>query len=320
MTRASVVVFGPGYDDYRTELDVLAPLGVERVEPVGLDDPDRDARLAEADAVLVREAPLREEAIERMARCRAIVRYGVGLDNVALDAATRRGIYVANVPDYGTDEVAEHALALILAVVRRIAQRDRDIRAGAWGVGPRQKISGMVGSTLGLVGFGRIAEAVARKASGFGLRTTFAYDPERASFPPGVVSTDLDTLLRESDIVSLHAPLTATTHHLIGEEQLAIMRDGVVLVNTARGGLIDETALVRVLKSGHLRGVGLDVFEVEPLRADSELRDCENVVLSDHAAWYSEASLTRLKRSAAQEVARCLAGEPPLNWVNRWTA
>lgn len=318
MNPPIVVVFGPGYDDYRTELDVLAPHGVEHIEPVGLDGPDRDARLAAADAVLVREAPLPAERIAKLERCRVIVRYGVGLDNVDLAAAERHRIPVANVPDYGADEVAEHALALILSVARRVTQRDRDVRSGAWGIGHRQPIRRLAGSTLGLVGFGRIAETLWRKASGIGFRETLAVDPVRDAYPPGVRRVDLDTLLRRSDVVSLHAPLTPTTRRMIAAPQLEAMRDGAILVNTARGGLVDPAALVDALTRGRLLGAGLDTFDEEPLPHDDPLRTVENAVLTDHTAWYSETSLDELQRGAAHEVARVLAGEAPQNWVNRW--
>ncbi len=319
MTPPVVVVFGPGYDDYRTELEVLAPLGVERIEPVATDAPDADDRLAAADVVLVREAPLTAERIASLDRCRAIVRYGVGVDNVDLEAAAARRIYVANVPDYGSHEVAEHALALMLAVVRRVAQRDRAVRAGAWGVGVREPIARLAGSTLGLIGFGRIAETLWRKTAGLELGATLVHDPLRSSFPEGVRPVDLDTLLAEADVISLHAPLTDATHHLVNAERLARLRPGAVLVNTARGGLVDETALLAALDEGRLRGAGLDVFEREPLPADHPLRERPEVVLTDHTAWYSDTSLEELQRGAATEAARVLRGEEPASWVNRWS-
>ena len=320
MTSPTVVVFGTGYDDYRTELDVLAPLGVERIEPVAVDAPNADARLNAADVVLVRESPLPAERIGRLDRCRAIVRYGVGVDNIDLEAAAARGIYVANVPDYGSHEVAEHALALILATARRIAQRDRAVRAGAWGVGSREPIARLAGSTLGLVGFGRIAEALWRKTAGLGFEATLVHDPVRTSFPDGVRPVDLESLLAEADVISLHAPLTAATRHLIDADGLAHVRPGAVLVNTARGGLIDEAALLVALDEGRLRGAGLDVFEEEPLPADHPLRQRPQVVLTDHTGWYSDASLDELQRGAATEAARVLRGEEPENWVNRWAS
>ncbi len=320
MTSPTVVVFGTGYDDYRTELDVLAPLGVERIESVAVDAPNADARLNAADVVLVRESPLPAERIGRLDRCRAIVRYGVGVDNIDLEAAAARGIYVANVPDYGSHEVAEHALALILATARRIAQRDRAVRAGAWGVGSREPIARLAGSTLGLVGFGRIAEALWRKTAGLGFEATLVHDPVRTSFPDGVRPVDLESLLAEADVISLHAPLTAATRHLIDADGLEHVRPGAVLVNTARGGLIDEAALLAALDEGRLRGAGLDVFEEEPLPADHPLLQRPQVVLTDHTGWYSDASLDELQRGAATEAARVLRGEEPENWVNRWAS
>lgn len=318
MTPPRVVVYGPGYDDYRTEVDVLAPYGVERIDPIPIDAPDADARLATADIVLVREAPLPAGRIARLQRCRAIVRYGVGVDNIDLEAATSRRIYVANVPDYGSHEVAEHALALILAVARRVPRRDREVREGAWGLGARQPIARLAGSTLGLIGFGRIAETLWRKASGLGFRATLVSDPERSTLPDGVRRVPLDVLLKEADIVSLHAPLTDATRHLIDRDALAKMRDGAILVNTARGGLIDEAALIAALEAGKLHGVGLDVFEEEPLASGHPLRTQPDAVLTDHTGWYSSSSLDELQRGAAAEAARVLQGDAPRNWVNRW--
>ncbi len=318
MTPPVIVVFGHGYDTYRSELDVLAPYGVEHIEPVPVDAPNAAERLAAADIVLVREAPLPSDLIGSMASCKAIIRYGVGVDNIDLSAAAEHGIYVANVPDYGTDEVAEHALALLLDVARRVTQRDRFVRQGGWGVGAQEPIDRIAGSTLGLIGFGRIAERLWQKTAGLGLAGTLAFDPVRSTFPEGVTPVELDRLLEEADLISLHAPLTPATLHLMNAERIALLKPRAVLVNTARGGLIDERALVAALERGALRGAGLDVFADEPLPDGHPLRRRRDVVLTDHAGWYSEASLDELQRGAAREAARVLGGSPPENWINRW--
>ena len=310
-----VVVYGRGYDDYAIETDVLRPLGVPRIEEVSEGD---EHALESATAILVRETPLGAERIATLRCCRAIVRYGIGVDNIDLGAAARRGIFVANVPDYGVQEVATHALALYLAVVRRIPGRDRAVRSGAWNAGAAEPLPPVSGLTLGLVGFGRIGEALHRKARGIGFARTLAYDPYRASWPDDVTPGELDAVLAGADLISLHAPLTPATHHLVDRAGLALVRSGAVIVNTARGGLIDERALADALREGRLFGAGLDVFEQEPPAPDNPLLACDRVVLSDHAAWYSSASLDALHRGAAEEVARVLSGRPPAAWVNRW--
>lgn len=311
-----VVVYGPGYDDYRRELAVLAPLGVERIDEV---QPDRDGdALRGADAVLVRQAPMPASVIESLERCRVIVRYGIGVDNVDLEAARARRIYVANVPAYGVDEVATHALALFLAVLRGTARRDRVLREGRWdgrGVGPVPRLKGLA---LGVVGFGRIGEELHRKARCMGFASTLAYDPYRNAWPADVEPCELDDLLERADFVSLHAPLTEETRHLVDARRLALMRSTAVLVNTARGGLVDEDALAVALEERRLLGAGLDVFEREPPDVSHPLFRCERAVLTDHTAWSSAAALDELQRGAAEEARRVLSGGQPASWVNPW--
>lgn len=317
-----VVVLEPGYADYATETAVLAPFGAT-MAPLAWNG-DRDAitrAVADADAVLTRESPVSAEAIAAMTRCRIIVRYGVGTDNIDLKAAAARGIPVANVPSYGLDAVSDQAVALMLAVNRRIVTRDREVRAGTWGVGQKQRILPLRGATLGLFGFGRIAHRALEKFRAFGFARTLVVDP---SITPdeardaNVTPTDLDTLCRESDVISLHAPLVESTRHVFDARALGLMKPTAILVNVGRGPLVDEAALVEALRAGRLFGAGLDVFEQEPPPADHPLMSLPNVVLSDHTAWYSEASVTELQTKAAEEVARALRGERPVAWVNRW--
>jgi D-3-phosphoglycerate dehydrogenase len=316
-----VVLVDTGYAQYEAERSLLSPLGAELVEARcgGQQEAIADA-VREADLVLVREAPLTRETIYGMTRARGIIRYGVGVDNIDLGAARERRIYVANVPDYGSDDVAEHALALMLSLSRRITQRDRAVRAGAWGVGQREVVHRLSERTLGLVGFGRIARALQAKTSGLGLAATLAFDPVARDFPAGVEAATLPELLARADLISLHAPLTAETRHLLGEREFAALRPGTLLVNTARGGLIDEAALLAALQSGQLSGAGLDVFENEPLAPEHPLRALDNVILTDHAGWYSEESLADLQRLAGEEAVRILSGASPRSWVNPWTS
>lgn len=315
---ARVFVVGAGYRDHATEGAILAPFGVRRLESTAPDAANAAEAWAMADALLVREAPIDAAVIERLERCRVIVRYGVGVDNIDLDAARRKRIYVANTPGYGVDEVSTHALALLLAVARRVAARDRAVRAGAWGIGQAEPMEPITGRTLGLVGFGAIGRAFLAKMRAFTPRRVLVHDPYATALPADVEGVDLDTLCAEADLISLHAPLTPETRHAIDAARLARMQPHAILVNTGRGGLVDELALATALREGRIAGAGIDVFEREPPDRDHPLLQVDGVVVSDHTGWYSEASVRELQRRAAEEVARVLGGEAPVAWVNRW--
>ncbi|EAQ03257.1 putative D-isomer specific 2-hydroxyacid dehydrogenase family protein [Pseudooceanicola batsensis HTCC2597] len=322
MTKV-VAVLEPGYADYATERALLAEHGVEVVAV-----PESEAAapaLARLDpvAVLLRERPFGAGEIAAAPGLRGVVRYGVGVDNIDLAAAREAGIYVANVPDYGAEhEVSDHAVALYLAVNRRIPARDAEVRSGGWGVGQAAMIPGRRAAVLGLVGYGRIARAAAAKFRALGFVRVLAHDPgvpDAELRREGVTPADPDTICREADVISLHAPLVAGTHHIIDARRIALMKPTTILVNVARGGLVDEPALAAALAEGRIFGAGIDVFEDEPpAPAANPLFEAPNTVLTDHGAWYSEASVERLQTLAAQEVARVLAGQPPENWVNRW--
>ena len=273
--------------------------------------------IADADAVLVRESPVTAQALAGAPRLQGIVRYGIGVDNVDREAAAARRIYVANVPDYGTEDVSDHAVALLLAVARRVVTRDAFVRTGGWYAGSHERMHRLSGKTLGLVGYGRIARAVERKLRAFGIARVLVFDPY-ADLPSTVEAVSMEALCREADYLSLHAPLTAETYHILNDERLALCKPTAIIVNTSRGSLIDEQALTVALAAGRIHGAGLDVFEQEPPSRESLLFRLANVVLSDHTGWYSEESVTELQRKAAEEVARILSGEEPLNWINRW--
>lgn len=314
-----VVIINAQYPHYEVEKAALTPFGADIEDVNTHGDPARVIEaVRDADAVMVRETPITAEAIAAMTRCKVIVRYGVGVDNIDLAAARERRIYVANVPDYGSEEVSDHALALLMSVARRVTQRDRDVRKGVWGVGPRQPIYSLRGRTLGVVGFGRIGRAFHRKASALGFARTLVFDPYVKTAEPGIELVDIDELCREADVISLHTPLTQETRHLINRDRFSLMKPGVILVNTARGGIVDEQALVDALRSGRVSGAGLDVFEQEPLPLDHPLLAFDNVVVTDHTGWYSEESVTELQTKATQEVVRVFRGERPRSWVNRW--
>ena len=254
--------------------------------------------------------------LDGLPRVRVLVRYGVGVDGIDLAAATDHGVPVVNVPDYGTDEVANHAVALLLALARKINRLDRQTRSGGWDVFRIGPVTRLAGQTVGIFGCGRIGSAVARKLSGFDVRL-LGCDPYVATFPPGVQPVAFERLLAESDYVTIHCPLTDETRHAFDAESLARMRSSAVLINTARGGVVDTRALVEALQQGDLAGAGLDVLEHEPIDPASPLLRMEQVIVTPHAAWYSEEGRSDLKRRAAEEAVRVLHGERPRNCVNR---
>lgn len=315
-----IVVIEPGYLNYSAEENILQDWDPQFVVvPANASLEEKLRQVSNADAIMVREATVSRPMIEAMQQCRVIVRYGVGVDNIDSQAAKEKGIYVANVPDYGSEDVAEHALALLLAATRRIATRNRDVRDGQWGIGQREPMFRLAGKILGVVGFGRISRCFVQKASGIGFKRILVVDPlltDKQASQAGVTRVNLDTLCREADFISLHAPLTPDTHHLIGEAELAKMKPSAVLVNTSRGGLIDEQALINALLQQRIFAAGLDVFESEPLSAKSPLLQMDNTLCTDHTAWFTEESVVELQNKAAHEVRRAFEGEHPLNWVN----
>ncbi|MFN8636791.1 MAG: C-terminal binding protein [Chloroflexota bacterium] len=319
MPRFRAVITDADYPDVPQERAILQAVDAELVWAKLRTEDELIAGLAGADVILTQYARLTARVIETLDRCRGIVRYGVGYDTVDLDAATRKGIYVCNVPDYGTDEVSDHAVTMLLAIARKVIPLAQGVQNGVWSVEHAKPVYRLRGRTLGLIGLGRIGAMTAAKAQAFGIQV-IACDPVHspAYFAArNVRPVELDELLRESDYVSLHAPLSDETHHLIGERTLALMKPTAFLVNTARGGLVDAEALARALREGRLAGAAIDVTEVEPIPRDSPLLGLENCVITPHAAWYSDESSAALQRLAGEEAARLLLGEPPRCPVNR---
>jgi D-3-phosphoglycerate dehydrogenase len=262
---------------------------------------------------------LQDGNLAALPRCRAVLRTGSGTDNVPVDEATRRGIVVANTPAAFSDGVSDHLIALLFAVVRQLAVLDRAVRARQWAKTRDLPFHSVAGRTLGLVGFGHIAQLVARKLSGFKM-DVLVYDPyaqAEALAAHGVRATALDELLALADFVSLHCPLTPQTRHLIGERELALMKPAAILLNTSRGPVIDEVALVRALRAGRIAGAGLDVLENEPPGPDNPLFSLDNVVLTPHVAGYSADGLALRWRYSAETVLALARNEPPASWVNQ---
>lgn len=276
--------------------------------------------LRNADIALVNFAPITEAVIATMAPGAVVVRYGIGYDNVDLDAADAHGVAVCNIPDYGGDTVADHAVTLALMLLRKVVQFDRVLGSGGW-IAPPQlaPILASEQTVVGLLGTGRIGLGVAKRLQSFGF-SLLAYDPfanAQTLKDHGVASVPFEELFQRSNLISLHAPATPATLKVVNVETLAMMQPGSYLVNTARGALADQDAVLEALESGQLAGVGLDVFDPEPLPEQHGLRAHPNAILTPHAAFYSELSLENLQRLAAEEAMRAGRGEELRCQINR---
>lgn len=319
MSEPYRVLIADFLDETAVETPILAGLATLETA-LAMHEGALAGRVEQADVILLyHDIPMLTDAtLARAERCVAVIRAGVGYNNVDLEAAAARGILVCNVPDYGSEEVADHAIMLMLAAARQLLPCDRSIRQGAWDYHQSIASPRLRGKTLGLVGCGRIGTATALRAKAFGLDIVF-YDPY---LPPGIDKAlgirrvdHLDELLVQSDIVSLHCYLDERSHHLIDRTALAKMRPGSILVNTARGPVVEQEALIEALDSGHLLAAGLDVVEREPLD-DERLRQHPRVILTPHSAFYSIEGFVELRRKTAEEAARLLRGQPPRCPVN----
>jgi D-3-phosphoglycerate dehydrogenase len=262
---------------------------------------------------------LQDGNLDAVPRCRGIVRTGSGTDNLPVEEATRRSLVVANTPAAISDGVSDHVIALLFAVIRRVAELDRAIRQGQWERARVQPLNAVQGRTLGLVGFGHVAREVVRKLSGFEMRV-LVFDPYVSAETLAahrIKAAGLRDLLAESDYVSLHCPITAETRHLIGERELRLMKPTAVLLNTSRGPVVDEPTLVRALREGWILAAGLDVLESEPPAADNPLLGMDNVVLTPHVAGYSFQGLELRWRLSVESVFALARGQEPRSWVNR---
>ncbi len=273
----------------------------------------------DCDAILNTYAgPITAEDMAQMPKCRIIARYGIGVDTIDLKAATEAGIIVTNNPTYCIQEVAEHAMALMLTCARRVAFFDRQVRAGEWNVMAGKPMFRLQGSTLGLIGFGNIAREVAIRAAAFGMNVVFS-DPfvEEGQFDAPGKKMEVDEVLQSADFLSVHPPLIPQTRGMINDEAFAKMKSTAYIINCARGPIIDTDALVRALDAGEIAGCGLDTTDPEPLPNPHPLRGRDNVVINPHSAWYSVEAMAGLQQGAPNEVRRVLSGEWPVNVVNR---
>ena len=314
MAKYKVLIADSRHPAYDQERAVLEKIGAEVIIESS-DDQDKIAQVViDADGLIVNLAPITAKVVSAMTKCRCVSRYGVGYDNVDAAALKAKGIYLANVPDYCAEDVSDHAFALFTDCVRKISRKDRLIRQGRWNLSGIADVFRICGRMFGFVGYGRIARCFHRKLSGFNLSSVLIADPlvsAQAAEESGVQLVELNTLCAESDYISIHAPLLPSTRGLIGPAQFAVMKETAIVINTSRGPLIDERALIDALKNKRIACAGLDVFCTEPLPNDSELKRLDNVTLTDHAGWYSAESMVELKTKAAQNIADTLAGGKP---------
>lgn len=271
----------------------------------------------DADALLNQYAPLTRNVLSQLKKCKVIVRYGVGVNNVDLEAASDFGIQICNVPDYGVDEVSDHALALLYTLARKTLLMGNAVRKGEWDFSISRPILRLRGKVVGVVGLGRIGRAFAEKVHGTGFKV-IGYDEKTRVYEelPFIERVSFEELLQRSDIISVHCPLTEKTKNMFGEKELRAMKASAFLINTARGSIINEAALNHALSKGWIAGAALDVMELEPPSAENPLFQHESFIATPHVAWYSEQAFEELKRKAAEEAVRVLIGEEPHYPVN----
>lgn len=318
MSSFKVVITDHYFPTIEPETRLLATIGAAVVTAASRAAEDVIAAAHDADGILVGHAQMTASVIARLQRCRIIARYGVGYDNVDLEAATAHGIYVTNVPDYCMDEVATHAIMLALACLRRLPRQMAAVRSGDWQERDNRDIPRLAGLTFGILGLGRIGSTTARKAAGVGFRVIACdpYIPHERFAALDVKPVTFDELLTQSDVLSLHTPLTPETRGLIDESVLRRMKPTAILINTARGPIVRNAAVARALREGWIAGAGLDVFEEEPIPLDDPLLTDPRAILTPHVAFASQTSILENQTRAAQEIVRVLTGQPPINVVN----
>ncbi len=310
-------------DNLGAPLDVeageLAKIGAEIIPVRCTSEDDVIEAGREVDGIFNIRAPIKRKAVQALERCRVIVRYGVGIDTLEPEAATEKGIVIANVPDFCFEEVSNHAMMLLLACAKKLVTLERWVREGNWGRDLLKPMGSIHGQTLGLVACGNIARATAAKARAFNMEV-LGYDPYVDSALPrevGIELVSLEELLQRADYVSLHPPLTTETRHLIGERELGMMKPSAIVINTSRGPVVDEAALIKALQQGRIAGAGLDVFQKEPLPPESELWELPNVTISPHVSARSEMRDTRMTELFCENLNRYLSGQSLLNVPDR---
>jgi D-3-phosphoglycerate dehydrogenase len=318
MEQFRVFVAEKSYADYEEERSIVEKAGGTLLFANCRSEQDIIEQCSGAHAILLRQTPVGKRVFRALSGLKVVSRYGAGCDNIDIPAATRFGVVVTAVTDYCTGEVADHTIALLLSLIRRIPLRDRLVRAGSWDLGTTYPVHRTAQKEFGFVGYGKTAREVRKRLSGFPFRF-YAYDPyiDRSIFEEEKTSPlDFNKLAIICDYVSIHVPLSEQTHHLFDLTTFRMMKKNALLINTSRGAVIDQRALYTALKEGLIGGAGLDVYETEPFDTKNPLRDLDSVILTDHAAWYSEESRHDLQHRAAEDAVRVLTGKLPTNPVN----
>jgi D-3-phosphoglycerate dehydrogenase len=318
MQKFKVYVAEKSYEDYSAEQEIVEKAGGNLLFARCNNEKDIIEQCADANAILLRQTPLGAQALEKLKKLRVISRYGVGYDNVDIEAASRRGVVVTIVPDYCVSEVADHTIAMLLSSIRRIPLRDRLVREGGWDLISGHPVYRTKNKTLGLIGYGKTAREVRKRLSGFPFRFA-AYDPfvpENVFKRDNVLRLDFHSIVMISHYISIHVPLNEETYHMFSIGTFRKMRRSAILINTSRGQIVDINALYTALKEKFISMAALDVYENEPYDVKSPLSALDTVILSDHASWYSEESRRELQIRTALEAVRVLCGEMPENPVN----
>ena len=316
--RWKILITDYAWDSIDPEREVLTEIGAELIAAETGDTAELQTLAPMMDGILTCWNPVREAVIVAAKRCQVIARYGIGLDNIDVDAATAEGIVVTNVPAYCMDEVSDHAMGLLLACARKISRFDRAVRNGTWDQNIGPEMHRIRGKILGIVGFGRIGQAIIPKAKAFGLTINVCSprtDPKRIQ-QHGAQKVSFSELLETSDFITIHAPLTQETQYMFSDAEFRAMKPTAFLINTARGGIVDTAALTTALRNGTIAGAGLDVLETEPPEPDTKLLTLDNVVVTPHAAFVSEDAILELEVTAATCVAQVLTGQLPESVVN----
>lgn len=318
MNHYKVYVTDNRHGNYQIEREMLSEIGAELVICDCITEEDVISNCFDADGILLDMAPVTAKVVDTLVHCKVINRYGVGVDNLDVDACTKKGIQVTYVPDYCMEDVSDHALALLMSCLRNVAFRDRMIRQGQWNIQSAYSFR-LAGKTLGIIGAGRIARTLVRKTKGFSFKEILAYDPYVSKMEMesmGMHKVELEELLKMSDFVSLHLPANPETVGIINQKTLSLMKKNAILINVSRGSLVDDEALICALKTGQIAAAGLDTHRSEPLSQNSAYFLLDNVVLTDHTAYNTKESIIELKKKSTQNVIDVLTNKVPLYPVN----
>lgn len=317
MNKLKVVITDYQYPDIDQERDIITEAGFDLMDYQVKAEDDVIPVVRDADAIITQYSIISRKVINQLNHCKMIIKYGIGVNNIDCAAAAERGIFVCNVPDYGIDEVSNHVSALILSLARKLPIITKALKNGEWGYDTAVPVFRLAGSTLGLIGLGRISTLVAKKMSGFSMNI-LAYDPcisINAAKKAGVTLVSFEELCKRSDFISIHCPLTKSTMHMIDKKAFSNMKKTAYLINAARGSVVCEEDLIEALELGKIAGAGIDVFEEEPVNSCNKLLYMDNVIATPHFAWYSEQAIRNLQKKVAEEVVNVLHGNLPFNSV-----